>query len=270
MLRDAFGLELGTDSAAALAAYDAAVRSYLEFRLDAIDHGKAMLEADPECAMAHCLRGFLLTGLQSDFLAGKVGEAVAAAEARAARATPRERLMVEALRAVHEGDPARAEAVLLPRHRLEEVARLQIARIDVDGDRQVAAPVAHRMDVRAAANRVRPARRRRVGRVAPQRGLPLGYLGVREIVHHLQPAARHAERPPGAVVVVNRGALAGLPDHGRQDEAPLRVPMERMARVARIRGPQRPSGGRKSPEASRRLRPGSAARTKSRPRSPLS
>ena len=108
MLRDACGLELGTDSAEALAAYDAAVRSYLEFRLDAIDHSKAMLEADPECAMSHCLRGILLTGLQSDFLAGKIGEAVAAAEERAARATPRERLMVEALRAVHEGDQPRA------------------------------------------------------------------------------------------------------------------------------------------------------------------
>ena len=108
MLRDAYGLELGTDSAEALAAYDAAVRSYLEFRLDAIDHSKAMLEADPECAMSHCLRGILLTGLQSDFLAGKIGEAVAAAEERAARATPRERLMVEALRAVHEGDQPRA------------------------------------------------------------------------------------------------------------------------------------------------------------------
>ena len=108
MLRDACGLELGADSAAALAAYDAAVRSYLEFRLDAIDHAKAMLEADPGCAMAHCLRGILLTGLQSDFLAGKIGEAVAAAEARIVRATPRERLMVEALRAVHEGDQPRA------------------------------------------------------------------------------------------------------------------------------------------------------------------
>ena len=52
MLRDAYGLEISTDSAEALAAWDAAIRSYLEFRLDAIDHGKAMLEADPECAMA--------------------------------------------------------------------------------------------------------------------------------------------------------------------------------------------------------------------------
>lgn len=111
MLRDASGIELGTDSAEALAAYDAAIRSYLEFRLDALDHAKAMLEADPDCAMSHCLRGILLTGLQSDFLAGKIGEAVAAAEARAARATPRERLMVEALRAVHEGDQPRAVLV---------------------------------------------------------------------------------------------------------------------------------------------------------------
>ncbi len=108
MLRDASGLELGTDSTDALAAYDAAVRSYLEFRLDAIDHSKAMLEADPDCAMSHCLRGILLTGLQSDFLAGRIGEAVAAAEARAAGATPRERLMIEALRAIHEGDQPRA------------------------------------------------------------------------------------------------------------------------------------------------------------------
>ena len=108
MLRDAYGLDVSTDSAAALAAYDAAVRSYLEFRLDAVDHGKAMLEADPECVMSHCLRGILLTGLQSDFLAGKIGEAVSAAEARIAGATGRERLMVQALRAIHEGDQPRA------------------------------------------------------------------------------------------------------------------------------------------------------------------
>jgi tetratricopeptide (TPR) repeat protein len=108
MLRDAFGLDISTDSTQALAAWDAAVRSFLEFRLDAIDHGKAMLEADPECAMSHCLRGILLTGLQSDFLAGKIGGAVAEAEARAQSATPRERLMIEALRAIHAGDQPRA------------------------------------------------------------------------------------------------------------------------------------------------------------------
>ena len=108
MLRDACGLEISTDSTEALAAWDAAVRSYLEFRLDAIDHSKAMLEADPDCAMSHCLRGVLLTGLQSDFLAGKIGESLAEAEARAASATPRERLMIEALRAILEGDQPRA------------------------------------------------------------------------------------------------------------------------------------------------------------------
>ena len=108
MLRDVYGIEVSTDSPEALAAYDATIRSYLEFRLDAIDHGKAMLAADPECAMAHCLRGYLLTGLQSDFLAGKIGEAVSEAEARSDSATPRERLMVEALRAIHEGDQPRA------------------------------------------------------------------------------------------------------------------------------------------------------------------
>ena len=42
----------------------------------------------PSAPCPHCLRGILLTGLQSDFLAGKIGEAVAAGRG-AGRARPR-------------------------------------------------------------------------------------------------------------------------------------------------------------------------------------
>ncbi len=111
MQHDAFGLEISTGSPQALAAWNAAMRSYFEFRLDALDHAKAMIEADPDCAMSHALRAMLLAGLQSDLVRGKVEESLAAAETRAGAATPRERLAIEALRAVHEGRQPRAVLV---------------------------------------------------------------------------------------------------------------------------------------------------------------
>ena len=78
-----------------------------------------------------------------------------------------------------------------------------------------------------------------MGRIASERDFPLGDLLVRKIINYLEATLHHAEHSPGAVMIVNRRALSGLPDHGRHDEALLGVAIQQMARIALLRGPHR-------------------------------
>ena len=57
---DARGNQVTAASAAAAAHLDETVRAYLGFRGDTGDRLKAALAADPDCAMAHCLRGYFM------------------------------------------------------------------------------------------------------------------------------------------------------------------------------------------------------------------
>ncbi len=58
MLSDAQGLHLTTASDDAAANYNAAVDGFCGFKADPVTHVKAALEADPDFALAHCLRGY--------------------------------------------------------------------------------------------------------------------------------------------------------------------------------------------------------------------
>src|SRR6476646_9183374 len=57
---DARGNKVTAASAAAAAHLDETVRAYLGFRGDTGDRLTAVLAADPDCAMAHCLRGYFM------------------------------------------------------------------------------------------------------------------------------------------------------------------------------------------------------------------
>ena len=55
---DARGLPLSTASAKAVAAYDHLVTGYLTYRVDTPASLTAVLEADPDFALAHCMQGY--------------------------------------------------------------------------------------------------------------------------------------------------------------------------------------------------------------------
>ena len=109
MFKDCRGLVLTTVSAHAAAAFDRAIDGYLGYRADMAARMEALLAADPDFGMAHCLKGYLfLMGFRADLL----GAARAAlAEARRCGGTGRETAHAEALAHWIEGDPERAVAV---------------------------------------------------------------------------------------------------------------------------------------------------------------
>jgi tetratricopeptide (TPR) repeat protein len=109
MFQDARGLTLTTVSQRAATEFDGAIDSYLGYRADMAPRMDALLEADPDFGLAHCLQGYLfLMGFRAD----TVGAARAAlAEARRCAGTDRERAHAQALAHWIEGDPNRAVAV---------------------------------------------------------------------------------------------------------------------------------------------------------------
>ena len=111
MFRDAHGLEVTAGSAAAVDAFDHALTGYLRYRADTPQRMAAVFEADPDFGLAHCLKGyFAMLGYKQS--AVPIAEAAAAEAARlTARATPRERAHVAALRRWIEGEPDRAAAI---------------------------------------------------------------------------------------------------------------------------------------------------------------
>jgi tetratricopeptide (TPR) repeat protein len=109
MFQDARGLTLTTVSQRAATEFDCAIDSYLGYRADMAVRMEALLEADPDFGLAHCLQGYLfLMGFRAD----TVGAARAAlAEARRCSGTDRELAHAQALAHWIEGDPIRAVAV---------------------------------------------------------------------------------------------------------------------------------------------------------------
>ncbi|MCC7276267.1 MAG: tetratricopeptide repeat protein [Alphaproteobacteria bacterium] len=116
MRLDARGLALTTDSAAAAASFDAAIGSYLRYRLDAAKHLDAALDADPGFALAHAMRGyFAMLSYKRANVAAAVA-ALAQARANAGGLTLREQRHLDALEAWSAGRLWRAigawEAIL--------------------------------------------------------------------------------------------------------------------------------------------------------------
>ena len=59
MRHDAQGLIITTGSDAGAAAFDHVVAGYLKYRADLPQRVKALLDADPEFGLAHCIQGYL-------------------------------------------------------------------------------------------------------------------------------------------------------------------------------------------------------------------
>src|ERR1700732_826607 len=88
-----------TTSREAGAAFDGTVLAYLKYRVDAPEHLKRTLAADPDFALAHCLKGYFAMLSYKQANVPVAVEAARAARERSAGATPRERAHVEALEA---------------------------------------------------------------------------------------------------------------------------------------------------------------------------
>jgi hypothetical protein len=109
MFHDQHGLAISTSSAAAAASLDRTILAYLKYRADTPQHLAAMLAADPEFGLAHCLSGYF--AMLSYKLANVPIAASAARAARSATATARERAHVDALEAWIAADIDRALAI---------------------------------------------------------------------------------------------------------------------------------------------------------------
>ncbi|MGB7618639.1 MAG: tetratricopeptide repeat protein [Pseudolabrys sp.] len=108
---DARGLPLSTASAKAAAAYDHLIAGYLTQRADTPARLTALLEADPDFALAHCMKGyFAMLAFKQAVVPVAVQEA-RTAESLAAGATPRERTHIAALTAWVEGELDRTLAL---------------------------------------------------------------------------------------------------------------------------------------------------------------
>lgn len=111
MHTDSQGLALSTASSAAAAAFDHAVAGYVTYRADAGQRLAPLLAADPDFAMTHCLKGYLLMLSYKQANVPLAIEALETAHRASGTATPRERAHIAALAAWIDGNPGRAVAV---------------------------------------------------------------------------------------------------------------------------------------------------------------
>src|SRR5262249_39051240 len=108
---DARGLPISTTSAEAAAAYDHLVTGYLTQRADTPARLAAVLEADPDFALAHCMQGYFAMMAYKQATVPAAKDAAKTAQSLAAEATPRERSHVAALTAWAEGELDRTIAL---------------------------------------------------------------------------------------------------------------------------------------------------------------
>lgn len=122
---DAHGLPISTASGKAAAAYDHLVTGYLTQRADTPARLTALLEADPDFALAHCMQGYFAMLAYKQATIPAAVEAARTAGSLAAGATPRERSHIAALAAWAEGELDRALVLwesILRSHPLDAVA----------------------------------------------------------------------------------------------------------------------------------------------------
>ena len=111
MQHDSHGLALSTASAAAAHAFDHAMAGYVTYRADAGRRLAALLAADPEFALAHCLKGYLAMLSYKQENIPLAAEALDEARRWATSATLREQAHIAALAAWVGGAPHRAAAI---------------------------------------------------------------------------------------------------------------------------------------------------------------
>ena len=122
---DARGLALSTSSAKAATAYDHLVTGYLTQRADTPVRLTALLEVDPDFALAHCMQGYFAMLAFKQTTVPIAIEAARTAQSLAAGASARERSHIAALTAWAEGDLERTIALwesILRSHPLDAVA----------------------------------------------------------------------------------------------------------------------------------------------------
>jgi tetratricopeptide (TPR) repeat protein len=110
MYLDARGLPLSTASAKATAAFDHLVTGYLTYRADTPDRLKAVLDADPGFALAHCMKGYFAMLAFKQSVVPVAVEQARIALSLAAEVTARERSHIAALSAWADGELDRAIA----------------------------------------------------------------------------------------------------------------------------------------------------------------
>ena len=119
------GLPLSTASDKAAAAFDHLVTGYLTQRADTPDRLKAVLEIDPDFALAHCMKGYFAMLAFKQAIVPAAVQAARTAQSLADGATARERSHIAAVTAWAEGEIDRAIALweaILRTHPLDVVA----------------------------------------------------------------------------------------------------------------------------------------------------
>jgi hypothetical protein len=111
MRHDAHGLAVSTDSDAAVAAFDHLVAGYLKYRADLPDRLAALLAADPEWGLAHCVKGYLTMLAYKQAVWPAAAQCAAEARRFEGGATARERAHIAALEAWSSDDIDRAIGV---------------------------------------------------------------------------------------------------------------------------------------------------------------
>ncbi|MHA1601223.1 MAG: tetratricopeptide repeat protein, partial [Alphaproteobacteria bacterium] len=106
MPTDIRGLDLTTDSKTAATYFNEAIEHYFAHRLKTGDSIKAIIEADPGFALAHCLHGYFFMLFGTTAVYGRARAALAEAEANADGITAREATHIAALRTWLTGDMA--------------------------------------------------------------------------------------------------------------------------------------------------------------------
>src|SRR4051794_12813765 len=103
MIRDAHGLIISTTAEAA-PALDRAILAYLKYRADTADQLGQLLAADPDFALAHCLKGYFAMLSFKRANVPVAMEAARMARGLMLRATAREQAHVAALESWIAGD----------------------------------------------------------------------------------------------------------------------------------------------------------------------
>jgi tetratricopeptide (TPR) repeat protein len=110
MLQDERGLTLTTESVDAVSHHDEAIRHFFQYRRSFGPLVKQVVEADPDFALGHCLRGYLFLMFATNTVHDKAARSLEKAEALAPAASPREQAHVRALGAWLKGDALTANA----------------------------------------------------------------------------------------------------------------------------------------------------------------
>jgi hypothetical protein len=111
MQYDPHGLELSTNAVAAARAFDHAMAGYVGYRADVGQRLAPLLAADPQFALAHCLKGYLTMLSYKQANVPLAADALHEARRWGGTATAREQAHLAALAAWIDGEPDRSSTI---------------------------------------------------------------------------------------------------------------------------------------------------------------